>query len=158
MRMNCILAAAAVLVLSPGIMSVPAAAADDSIEPAVDQICGAIENVCSQTCYSNDPRGEYPALTANCIDHCDAEYDECVGDWAAPARGAGAGGIPSGGAVLDAGPRKPRPTAPTAGQTGVGNAASGDAVLDSGGRKPATGESQGVQPYGTIRRFQFQQQ
>jgi len=84
-------------------------------------------------------------------------YDECVGG-AASTKGAGAAGkIPSSGAVLDPGPGKPRPTAPTAGQTGVGNVTTGKAALDSGARKPADGPL-AIQPYGTIQRFQFQQQ
>jgi len=135
---------AAMLILAPGVIPAPAAAADNSIEPAVDQICGAIENVCSQTCYSNDPSGEYPALTDNCIDNCNAQYQRCVGDYYASTKGgaAGAGGVPSGGAVLDAGPRKPNRAT---GQTDIGNGPSGNAVFDSGAREPVPEGSQGIQ-------------
>ena len=107
MRMNFVLATAALLFLSPGMMLTAAVAADDSIEPAVDQICGAIANVCLATCNANDPTGEYPALTSNCEDKCLAEEDVCIGDYNdAPAKGTmpNIGGVPSGGAVLDADP------------------------------------------------------
>ena len=105
MRMNFVLATAALLYLSPGMMLTAAVAADDSIEPAVDQICGAIANVCTQTCLSKDFNNEYPALTKNCTDKCDAENDACLGDFYAPSKGTGAnaGGVPPGGAVLDPG-------------------------------------------------------
>ena len=108
MRTHSFLAMVVVLVLAPWMISVPASGEDDSIEPDTDRICAAIANACAQTCYSNDPNTEYPALQENCTDNCLADEEKCKGNPAAPTKGAGAeGGVPSGGAGVDAGPRQP---------------------------------------------------
>lgn len=106
MKLSNTFAVVALLLVSSGAALGPAAAADDDIEPDVDSVCGAIANVCHQTCISNDPRDEYPALTTLCHQNCDADYRRCIGGSTSPTRrpGGNVGSPPSGGGVLDRGP------------------------------------------------------